>query len=154
MLKQDKRDLLIGIVLILAGILGLIWINGERVRYITAKEHYKVEAKLVSSEEITYFEDDSNAKPEKRSYYLAEWEYYAGGEIYTISSREDTRPFSTKNLYVYKAEDGEFVVSSAGTIWEVWKWNFMGALSIVGGVVYILQSVKRIRLRNARRRRN
>lgn len=66
MLKQDKRDLLIGIVLILAGILGLIWINGERVRYITAKEHYKVEAKLVSSEEITYFEDDSNGKPEKK----------------------------------------------------------------------------------------
>ena len=63
---------------------------------------------------------------------------------------EDSVPFPTKTLRVYKDVNGEMIISSAGSTLSVLKWNVLGVIIIAGGVAYIVESVRRIRLRNKR----
>ncbi|MCI7179523.1 MAG: hypothetical protein SOY12_02130 [Schaedlerella sp.] len=150
MQKRDIKDLLIGIILVVVGIFAIVYFNNEHVKYITAKEHYKVTATLISYETDVYYEGVSDGNTEKEERYLANWEYTAGGETYTVMTWEDSVPFPTKILRVYKDVNGEMIISSAGSTLSVLKWNVLGVIIIAGGVVYIVESVRRIRLRNKR----
>lgn len=143
MIKSDIKDLTFGIVLILVGIFTIIWYNNEFLKYKNAEEHYKVKAKLVSieNEQRDYNENDI---------YWATWQYTVKDVNYTVLTCEDYIPASSRTLYVYKDKNGDMVTSaSKGPIDRI-KYNVLGIVIITGGIVYIVDSIRRTRLRNKR----
>ena len=52
--------------------------------------------------------------------------------------------------FLKKDVNGEMIISSAGSTLSALKWNVLGVIIIAGGVAYIVESVRRIRLRNKR----
>lgn len=145
MRRQGIKNIIIGILIIVIGITLVLSSNRDYLRYVTAKDHYKVTAELISSDEVEYYEQGSGSSQTKKSYYRARWRFTAGSDVGIITTQEETNPPSSKTLYVYRGKDGEFVVAVMGSMWSVALWLLIGGLIVAGGVIIVVRSVRKIR---------
>ncbi len=149
MLKQDIKNIFIGIAIVLAGILMCVYSTYNHFSLSNSENFHKVKASLVSVDSDYYYEDG-----DRKMKYYAEWECEIEGTIYTFSTLEyDIRPVGAKTFYLYENENGEMEISKTGSIWSLLKWNVLGILGALGGFVYIFQAVKSIKLQKKSKQR-